>query len=155
MEKPSIYLAGPIKGLRFGEATNWRIRAAAYFNEKGITPLSPMRYKTDLLKQFETAMLPDSSANEHPLLSDVGVTSRDRFDVMRAHMILMNFQDATEKSIGSIIEIGWADMLRKPIITVMAEGNPHWHGMIRNCSNFIVKTLDEALEIAAAVLLPE
>jgi hypothetical protein len=55
-----------------------------------------------------------------------------------------------------MIEIGWADAHRIPIILVMEkEGNIHDHPMVRECVSFRVETLDEAMAVAEAVLMPE
>lgn len=94
------------------------------------------------------------SYEEHPLGSQEGITCRDRMDVMRCDMILVNFLGADKVSIGSVMEIAWADAWRKPIIVVMEEDNIHSHAMIREVAGFIVPDLDEAIEIAIAALSP-
>jgi nucleoside 2-deoxyribosyltransferase len=75
-------------------------------------------------------------------------------DVMRCDMILVNFLGASKVSIGSVMEIGWADAWRKPIIVVMEKDNVHSHAMIREVAGYIVSNLDEAIKIVIAVLSP-
>lgn len=94
------------------------------------------------------------SYKEHPLTSQKGITCRDRADVMRCDMILVNFLGADKVSIGSVMEIAWADAWRKPIIVVMEKDNIHSHAMIREVSGFIVLDLDQAIKIVIAVLSP-
>ena len=69
-------------------------------------------------------------------------------------MILVNFLGATKVSIGSVMEIAWADYGRKPIILVMEEGNIHSHSMVNEVSPFVEKDLDKAINCAIAVLSP-
>jgi nucleoside 2-deoxyribosyltransferase len=45
-----VYLAGPISGLNYEGATNWRDHAKSYLNEFGIKGLSPLR-EQDHLKE--------------------------------------------------------------------------------------------------------
>jgi hypothetical protein len=75
-------------------------------------------------------------------------------DVMRCDAILVNFLGATKVSIGSVLEIAWADAWRKPIIIVMEKENIHSHAMIREMAGFITSSLDEAITIATAILSP-
>ncbi len=91
---------------------------------------------------------------EYPLASKHGIISRDRYDVMRCDMVLFNFIGTTRVSIGSVMEIGWGDAWRKPMVIAMETGNVHDHAMIREAAGFVVPTLDEAIEIVIAVLTP-
>lgn len=142
-----VYLAGPIKGLSYDDATNWRESASHDLVKHGIEPLSPMRYKDYLSEEKE---LKDSYGN-NPLSSDKGVVARDRWDVMRCDAVLMYLVGAEKVSIGTMIEVGWADAFRKPIVTVMTLHNVHFHAMVRECSGFIVPTLQQACEILYAL----
>lgn len=67
-------------------------------------------------------------------------------------MLLVNFLGAKEVSIGSVMEIAWANSFRKPIALVMEKSNPHNHSMIRRVSDFIASDLNEAIEIVTAAL---
>jgi nucleoside 2-deoxyribosyltransferase len=145
---PTVYLAGPITGSTYAGATDWREGARRELAKGGIVGLSPMRGKDYLLADTS---IKDSYA-AHVLSAMPGITTRDRFDVMRCDIVLLNVADAERVSIGSCIEIGWADAYRKPLILVASEGNAHWHAMVRQIAGFIVPTLDEALGVCKAVL---
>lgn len=146
-----LYLGGPITGCDYNGCTNWRNYVARKL-PPFIQAISPMRGK-DYLNN-SGAIIRDSYG-EFPLSTQKGITSRDRFDVMRADALLINFLGATVVSIGSIMEIGWGDAFRKPIIIVMEKDNIHSHSMIREVAGFIVPTLDEAVKIAIAILCPD
>mgnify|MGYP001573957807 CR=1 FL=1 len=143
-----VYLAGPISGTSYGESTGWREHVSAQFPPH-IVGVSPMRGKRYLSQEKHIA---DSYGTA--LSSQKGITCRDRMDVMRSDLVLVNLLDAQKVSIGTVMEIAWADAWRKPLVIVMGEHNMHWHAMIREVAGFIVPTLDEAIAITSAVLSP-
>lgn len=53
-----------------------------------------------------------------------------------------------------MIEIGWIDILRKPLIVVMKQGNIHDHGMIHEIAAYTVPTIEEAVDLAVKILIP-
>lgn len=149
MRESLLYLAGPITGVSYGESTDWR----TYVSWKlpgHIKGVSPMRGKNYLSKERKIK----DSYEENPLSSQRGITCRDRFDVMRCDMLFVNFLGAQKVSVGTVMEIAWADMLRKPIVVVMEKDNVHSHAMVREATGFVVSTLDEGIHIATAVLSP-
>ncbi len=150
MNQPTAYLAGPIKGTSYRECVDWREDARRSLADVGIIGLSPMRFKTYLAQEGAIA---DDYA-EHPLCTQQGITARDRFDCQRSDVVLMNLIGADHVSIGSMIEVGWADAARRPIIAAMEPGNIHNHGMVRACAGFIVPTLADALDVCRAILVP-
>jgi nucleoside 2-deoxyribosyltransferase len=147
MEK-LVYLAGPITGLDYNGCTDWREYAKKELAKWGITGLSPMRAKEYLASEKNI-----SDEYSATLSSSKGIVTRDRFDVMSCNVMLSNLLGAKKISIGTVIECGWADAFRKPIITVIEkEGNPHEHAMIRELTGFRVEDLDKGLYIARAIL---
>lgn len=147
MEK-SVYLAGPIRGKSWEEATRRRVYAEERLRDLGIVVRSPLRAK-DYLKG-ETKL--KDAYEEHPLSSNKGITTRDRFDVMNATAILMDVAEATEVSIGTVIEAGWADAARKPIVLVTSTPNVHDHGMLDEIVGYKVYDLDDGIGLVAAIL---
>lgn len=146
-----VYLAGPITGLTFDGATDWRDKAKRELADVGIVGLSPLRAK-DYLKG-STAI--SDSYPDFGLSTEQAITARDRFDCQRAGLVLFNFLGAQKASVGSCIELGWADSARVPAILVIEkEGNPHDHAMVRQLCGWRVDNLDDALHIVKAVLLP-
>jgi nucleoside 2-deoxyribosyltransferase len=151
----SVYAAGPITGLSFTGATDWRNTLQVLLKDK-VQVLSPLRSK-DYLK--DEKVIGDSYEQEkidspltHVLSSSRGITTRDRNDVMNSDIILVNLLGATKVSIGTVMEIAWADMLRKPVVLIMEKnGNVHDHAMIRECVGFRVETLEQAAKVVEAV----
>jgi|SRR5579859_1929292 len=148
-----VYLAGPITGLNYKGATDWRFYAKSVLEAVGITAYSPMRGKEylDKVKEFTA----DGDAYKHMgvLSSNRGIITRDRFDATRCDILLANLLGAPKVSIGTVMEIAWADAHRIPIVCCMEESdNVHEHGMITEVLGYRVPTLDEALHVIKAVL---
>lgn len=152
-----VYLAGPISGLSYEGCTDWRDFATKVLREHGITGVSPLRAKEYLQHEKIVADSYEQEKIEHPLAHVLscsrGITTRDRFDCMGSDVVIANLKDAKKVSIGTAMEIAWADANRIPVILVEEDGGLHDHAMIRECAGFRVKTLEEALTVACAILV--
>ena len=147
---PKIYLAGPISGLTYDDAQEWRdVARKALLPE--IEAFSPLRNKQYLR---DVGVLQQSYAIS-PMSTDRGIMTRDHFDCMTSDLILCYLKGATQLSAGTIMEIGWAFAYRKPLVVVIEpNGNPHDHPMIREAIGYRVEELDHAIHVVRAVLLP-
>jgi len=150
MTERLVYLAGPISGLTFSEAEDWRTYARKQLKYP-IIGLSPLRCKRYLAK---TGTLTPMGYFQHPLSTPQGITARDRYDCQRADAVLFNFSGVDRVSIGTCIEIGWADAACRPMVAVMEDGNPHDHAIVRAAVPFIVDSLDKAIDLIHAILIP-
>jgi len=149
--KPSVYLAGPITGLTYQEGIGWRDYAQAKFAEYEIQAFSPLRAKRYLQGH---GTLDSGYLGVHPLSTPAGILARDRNDCTKRDFVLANLTGADRVSIGTVMEIAWADLARIPTCVVMEEsGNVHDHAMITGCVGFRTADLDQAIEIVAANLL--
>lgn len=152
----TVYLAGPITGFNYKGCTAWRERAIAELAQEGITGLSPMRgkeYLEAIARDVPFTCDGDKYAIQGPLSTNRGIMTRDRWDATRCDVLLVNLLGAKAVSIGTVMEIAWADSRRTPIVCVMErEGNPHEHGMIAEALGYRVPTLDEALLLIKAIL---
>lgn len=157
MVHKSVYLAGPISGLSYEEATDWRQEVASQLLRSGIKALSPLRAKVYLrectkIKDHYTDDDIDVDAFTN-MSTPRGITTRDRFDCMNCSLVFINLLGTKKVSIGTVMEIAWADANRIPIVLVMEkEGNLHDHAMINECVGFRVSTIREGIEIAKAIL---
>lgn len=158
--RPSVYLCGPIVGRSYQEATEWRGYAKDWLTKDNITVYDPTRFEhynvDDGLK-----ITSSGSAYRSTGIETKGYVARDRLDVARCDLVLANFLDAETASIGSVIEIAWADMLRKPIVIViepqpvtLSATNPHYHEFLMELIPFRADSLDSALDLVEAILLP-
>ncbi len=147
-----VYLAGPITRLDYKGAVEWRDYAIQkLFPIRG---MSPMRGKEYLSNVKEFTCDGDKYRALSVLSSDRGIMTRDRNDATTCDVLLVNFLGATRVSIGTVMEIAWADGRRIPIVCAMEKtGNVHDHGMVKEAIGFRVETLDEAIQITRSILL--
>lgn len=148
-----VYLAGPISGLNYKGATDWRKYAAEGFDFYGIQALSPMRGKEYLSAFDSISGTGEEYAHISPMSTPRGVMTRDRNDATTCDVLLVNLLGAEKVSIGTVMEIAWADANRIPIVCVIEDkGNIHEHMMIQEAIGFRTANLDEAIRLAAAVI---
>lgn len=146
-----VYLAGPISGLSYEGAQTWRDEFSAQIDPQ-IACYSPLRGK-DYLKMRGPL---EGSYEEFPLSTDQGITTRDRFDCMGSDLVVFYLLGAERISIGTMIELGWADAARNPAILIIEKtGNPHEHPMLRETTQFRVDNMKDAIAIAEIILLPQ
>lgn len=161
-----VYLAGPISGLTEKEATGWRQAAKAVLAPHGITCLSPLRANVHLRNNeglldandnlSDTQESVNSGCQILAMSTQRGVVERDKFDCVNADVILVNLLGSKKVSIGTMIEIGWANANGIPIILVIEEeNNCHEHAFVRECSGFRTKSIDEGVAIVKAILSDE
>lgn len=143
------YLGGPIAGLDYSGAVDWRVAMTLNLAAWGVEGLSPMRAKEFLRDELDL----DSRVYSHPLSTPKGITTRDRNDVRNCDVVIFNLLGATRVSIGTMMEVAWADAYGKPKVVVMEQsGNIHEHPILSELSDFRVETLTDALLITRAIL---
>lgn len=164
----TIYLAGPITGVAYGDARDgWRNEFDALLHERYVDSrggyakrnphihcISPMRGERlmDGRNVVHQGMEYESS---HHIENPKGILTRDANDVANCDLIVANFTGATRVSIGTCAEFGMAHVLRKPLVLVMEkEGNPHHHGFITEIATYWVQDLAKAADIAQVLLTP-
>lgn len=152
MAKGWIYLAGPIGGHTYDGTTEWREYATQQLKEKGIQAWSPMRSKC-----FLKGAIIDSKTYNETIATPNGITTRDRWDTTRCDIILMNLLDGEDiVSIGSMIEVGWSDLARCPIVMVCKkDGIYDKHPMLTSIIGFKTHDLNEGINIVHMLTSPE
>jgi nucleoside 2-deoxyribosyltransferase len=145
-----IYLAGPISGLTFEEGSDWREQAKIRLAQNGLKGFSPLRAKQYLTGQGVLT----GSYEQYPLSTAKGITTRDRYDVMSSDAVLFYLKGAKTISIGTCIELGWADAFRKPAVVVMDKNDIHQHPMVTETTGYIVTSLEDAILLLERILLP-
>ena len=146
-----VYLAGPIGGLTYGGSNSWREYVIERLAEYNIVGVSPMRGREEL-NTGEIIL----KANETNLGNPKSIVTRDRWDITQnCDALLANLLDAKKVSIGTMFEYAWADLARKPIITIMEkEGNLHKHAFVKETTGFRVETLKQDPTLVVSILNP-
>ncbi len=69
--------------------------------------------------------------------------------------MLCNLLGAKQVSIGTMIELGWADLSRTPVVLVMEpSGNIHEHAFVRQLAGYRVDSLEAGLDLIGAAMAP-
>lgn len=158
MKQHTVYLAGPIAGLGYRDAVDWRSGAIDALARDDIKGLSPMRAK-EYLASVETDVGFSATCEEYGHLSPMsgprGIMTRDHFDATRCDVLLVNLLGAKKVSIGTVMEIAWAYQCRTPVVVAIeADGsNVHEHCMITEAIGFRCASMAEAIEVTKAILL--
>jgi len=123
-----VYLAGPISGISFKESQDWRTEISRTLNVFNITPLSPLRGKKEILKNENEIK---DSYDETMFGSKSCINISDYHDVKSSEALFVNLLGAERVSIGTVMEIAWAQEMRKPVVVIMEDdGNIHEHSML-------------------------
>lgn len=151
MLRNSVYLAGPITGLTYEECVGWRERAKEELAKAGITAYSPMRGKLYLNNNKPIEAFNDRLPNQ--LSTQKGIVGRDYFDATTADVMLCNLFGAKTRSIGTVYELAWRFMQRKPVVLVMEkENNVHEHPFISESVTYRTDNIDEGIELVKYIL---
>lgn len=148
----SVYLSGPIAGLKYSEARyGWREYVDGRLHH-GITVLSPMRHEGHLAEI--KGPLDAAGQLDHFFSGSKIIFEKDRLDIERSDVVLVNLLGATSRvSIGTVAEIGMATTLGKQIILVIEdEGNIHDHPFVTVPASLRLNNLDDAIYAINALL---
>ncbi len=154
-----VYLAGPIAGCSYGEATDWRKEACGWFGP-GIIGISPMRMKEwyDRLSEDEGVEQYEAVTNKREFLlsgESHAIKTRDFFDVRSADLLLVHLPKAMndrQYSAGTLIEIGWASAYSKPIVLITDDETLATHPLVRESVGWIVPDLLLGVEVVNSIL---
>jgi hypothetical protein len=147
-----VYLAGPITGCDYEGCTDWRESVKADLADHAIKAVSPMRGKEYLKSIGTISGTGEEYAHLGPISLPRGVMTRDRWDATRCNVLLVNLLGASRVSIGTVMEIAWADLSRIPIVCVIEDNdNPHEHMMISEAIGYRVSNIPQALHIIKAM----
>lgn len=143
-----VYLAGPITGLDYQRATEWRKFATGYLNPHGWSTLDPMRGKESL--KDERYIFPTYEGTDKDL-SNRDIFNRDMSDVGQASVLLVNLTDYNG-GFGTAFEVGSAWTVGIPVVFVCPPSNSRWasHPFVTQSADRIFGSLIEALEYIVA-----
>ena len=133
----TVYLAGPITGLTYEQATIWRNNAKTVLRSKGYRCIDPMEGEADTLNEHH----PDL----HRRVSEI--VHLDKYYVDQSDIIFVNFEHYDEKmSVGTISELAWAWSNGSIIVAVVPDGCPYDRAWLNVLYTFKCKTYHGALQ---------
>ena len=143
--RKTVYLAGPIAECDDKEANEWRdwvISRLPY----GIIGISPLRCEP--LK--EGMRNTDPGATEKMWSDPRAIATKNWLDTESCDLVLAYLpQELNERrpSYGTVIEIGWAIGLRKPLVVVSDDEYLMEHPLIQHNASWRLDNLEDAVEV--------
>ncbi len=139
--KLSIYLAGPIAGQTVDGLSNSISEKVAILTDLGYLVYNPMIAKNNLIQSGES--FTPHGYEALPIASEHAIFARDKWMVNQADIILADLSTSgTRVSIGTMMEIAWANILNKMVIVVMPPDNIHDHIFVNEAATHVFDTLD-------------
>jgi len=137
-----VYCVHPISGLSYDAVVEYYERTVELLEDIGYIVLQPMTGKMYLQNETEFK----TEGYDNPVSTNRAIKGRDKWMVKISDIVYANFVNAKDVSIGSCMEIAWAEMLGKHTVVVMGKKNPHRHAFILECADIIFETEAEALD---------
>ncbi len=140
--KKYIYLAGPIAGTTREEANDWRNDVKSRLVD-GIIGISPLRCEPLIKERYEV------SYEDKRFGTAAAISGKNWLDTVACDLILIHLpkeMNDRRPSYGTIIELGWAIGMRKPIIIVTDDPAVVNHPLISANVNWIFDNFDDALD---------
>jgi hypothetical protein len=66
--------------------------------------------------------------------------------VQQADIVFADLAFAPKVSIGCVMELAWASLLRKHVVTVMESWNPHWHSFVLEATDVLYQNYVQAIQ---------
>lgn len=143
----TVYLAGPILGRTKAEANDWRHWAADRLDQQGVIGISPLRCEPITGERYGLGNAADPRFG-----TARAIAAKNRLDVRMCDMTLCFFPPDMPLSKGTLGELFWADAYEKPTILVSSDPEIIDHPVIQAAADWIVPTLDEAIDVIVGVL---
>lgn len=151
--KPRVYLAGPVTGLSYHEANEWRLKVQRVLLPE-IEAVNPLRGKEYLDSQIG----PIEPSPQDGFCTDEAIIMRDYNDLRRSDVVLANLaidHPADHPiSVGTLFELAWAWEQRKIIVTVGGSDSLYDHPFVRHAITYAAMDLPDAIDYIKSALLP-
>lgn len=150
-----VYLSGPITGLNFADAVGWTDYAIERFKKEtngNIEGYKPLRGKEFL---HDVVSFDAMGYNDNPLSDPQAIVGRDLYDVESSDAVLINLLDSKRVSIGTMFEMAWAKLWRKPMVLVMETdgSNLHQHAFVTQSATHRCHDIDTGINLIKGILL--
>ncbi|HCA51619.1 MAG TPA: hypothetical protein DEP24_00910 [Mycobacterium sp.] len=159
-----VYLAGPILGCTKGEANDWRKYVDDRVSKRlditmppemdcwvrsKIRGISPLRCEP-IVGEVYTAIYDDPKFGT---AKAIGV--KNLYDTKAADIVLAYLPKPAagkERSLGTVLEIGWAKAIGKPVIIVTDDPFVQGHPVVQFCADWMLDDLDQAVDVIVGLL---
>jgi hypothetical protein len=158
-----VYLAGPILGCTKGEANDWRKYVDSEVRHKmagginlygthtalSVICVSPLRCEP-IVGEVYTAIY-----NDPKFGTAKAIGAKNLYDTKSADIVLAYLpkpEAGKERSLGTILEIGWAKAIGKPVIIVTDDPFVQGHPVVQFCADWMLDDLDDATDVIVGLL---
>lgn len=137
----TIYCARPISGCDYQLVVDYYHRIGSRLSLAGFRVLTPMCGKEYLRTD------PKLKAHGHgaPVSTNHAVKERDKWMVQTSNLVFVNLIDTDRVSIGSVMELAWADAFGAHSIVALSAENIHRHAFVLDCADIVFPGEEEAL----------
>lgn len=144
-----IYLAGPIAGCDKAEANDWRGYVIDKLRPHNIQGVSPLRCEPLIGERYGLGYPADPKFG-----TARAIAAKNMLDVRTCDLTLafLPHRGVLQPSYGTVLEIGWASILSKPVILVTTDPYVAAHPVVNACAPWLLATLDDAVETIVGVL---
>lgn len=144
-----IYLAGSISGMSYEVVANYFHETAYNLRLIGYHVITPMTGKSEL--RTDTKLKADGY--HIPAATNHAIAERDRWMVEQADVVYCNLTMAQIVSIGSVMELAWAQMLGKHTVVAMQTDNIHRHAFVLEAADIVYETHEKAMDYLGELIL--
>lgn len=150
MNQPTVYLAGPINGCTEGQAKDWRQYVADELAIFGVRAISPLRCEPIIGERYK------ANYSDPKFGVARAIRAKNVFDVRNCTLTFAYLpalmEGVTHQSYGTLLEIGWAHIIGKPVILVSNDPEVVAHPVINASSDWVLGTIYEGLDVAIGIL---
>lgn len=146
----TVYLAGPVLGRTKEQANGWRHLVSEALREFGIRAISPLR-----CEPVEAGSTYGPSYKDERFGSARAIKAKNLFDVASTDLTLAYLPAPAEgqhQSYGTLLEIGWAHALRKPVVLVSNDPTVINHPVIGGSVDWLLSSLDAGVDVVEGIL---
>lgn len=137
-----IYTAGPISGQSYDQVMKRYQEQVQTLSVMGYEVLCPMTGKTYLRNELKFRA---SGYEQHPVSTNHAIKERDKWMVKSVDIVLVDFTQCNGfVSIGSCMELAWADDYDKHTLVIMEKENIHQHAFVLECADIVFPTISDA-----------
>lgn len=145
MSKLRVYLAGPIAGQTGEKLLNSIAEKAAILTDIGYLVYQPMVGKSHIIPHTETYK--SNGYEQFAVATNHSIFARDKWMVTQADIIVADLSTSGDRvSIGTMMEIAWANLQGKLVIVVLPDGNIHNHLFVLEAATHIFKNMDQVYD---------
>lgn len=148
MDKYTVYCAHPISGMTWDEVFNYYEDIKSVLNKMGFNVLHPMTGKSSIRTEINERFKPAGySSKKNKIASNHAIFERDKWMVQNCDILYLDLSNNNgTPSIGCMMELAWASLLGKYVVTVMPEEDTHRHAFVIEASDVIFEDKQEALD---------